>query len=61
MALTINEEFARDFQACLHAAVNTHDATAVVCCDDVVWDDPVASKPLHGREAVRRRCHGNAF
>jgi len=56
MAQIINEAFARDFLARLHAAVNSHDAAAVaaLCCEDVLWDDPAAPGPLHGREAVRR-------
>jgi predicted ester cyclase len=40
----------------LHAAVNAHDAEAVaaLCAEGIVWNDPAAGRPLHGREAVRR-------
>lgn len=56
MAQIIDEAFARDFLFRLHAAVNAHDAAAVavLCCEDVIWDDPAAPGPLRGREAVRR-------
>ena len=56
MAQIIDAAFARDFLARLHASVNSHDAAAVaaLCCEDVLWDDPAAPGPLHGREAVRR-------
>jgi ketosteroid isomerase-like protein len=60
MAQIIDEAFARDFLSLLHAAVNAHDADAVaaLCCEDVLWDDPAAPGPLHGREtgqAARRQ------
>jgi predicted ester cyclase len=56
MAQIIDEAFARDFLVRLHGSVNSHDAAAVaaLCHEDVVWDDPAAPGPLHGREAVRR-------
>ena len=40
----------------LHDAVNQHDADLVaqLCAETVVWTDPAAPEPLHGREAVRR-------
>jgi predicted ester cyclase len=56
MAQIVDGQFARNFLDRLHAAVNAHDAAAVaaLCCEHVVWDDPAASAPLHGREAVYR-------
>lgn len=56
MTQAINGEFAMDFLTRLHAAVNAHDAAAVaaLCSPDVVWDDPAASTPLNGRDAVYR-------
>ena len=56
MAQQVNDRFARHFLERLHAAVNAHDAEAVaaLCCEDVVWKDPAAPEPLHGREAVYR-------
>jgi len=55
MAQIIDGPFAREFLKRLHAAVNAHDAAAIaaLCGEDVVWDDPAASVPLRGREAVR--------
>ena len=40
----------------LYGAVNAQSAEAVaaLCTEDVVWEDPAAPHPLHGREAVRR-------
>jgi steroid delta-isomerase-like uncharacterized protein len=56
MTQQIDERFARRFLERLYAAVNAHDAEAVaaLCTEDVVWEDPAAQQPLHGREAVRR-------
>jgi len=56
MAQQVDGEFARHFLERLHAAVNAHDAEAVaaLCCEGVVWDDPAAPEPLHGRDAVYR-------
>lgn len=47
---------ATEFIARLHAAVNRHDAdeVAATCAMNVVWNDPAAAEPLHGRDAVRR-------
>jgi predicted ester cyclase len=47
---------ATEFIARLHAAVNRHDADEVAetCAINVVWNDPAAAEPLHGRDAVRR-------
>jgi steroid delta-isomerase-like uncharacterized protein len=52
----IDEQYARHFVERLHIAVNEHDpeAVAALCAEDVVWEDPAAPQPLHGREAVRR-------
>ncbi|MEQ8743009.1 ester cyclase [Parasphingorhabdus sp.] len=63
MTQTINADFARDFLTLLHAAVNGHDAAAVaaMCCEDVTWDDPAASTPLRGRDAVYRFHHETMF
>ncbi len=63
MAQVIDARFAQDFLSRLHAAVNAHDAAAVaaLCCEDVVWDDPAASTPLRGREAVYRFHHETMF
>ncbi len=49
-------QLAREFLAKLHSCVNAHDAAAIasLCTEDVVWDDPAATRPLHGRDAVRR-------
>jgi predicted ester cyclase len=49
-------QFAREFLAKLHSCVNAHDAAAIasLCTEDVIWDDPAATKPLNGRDAVRR-------
>ena len=56
MTQVIDGAFAVDFLTRLHAAVNAHDAAAIaaLCCPDVVWDDPAASTPLCGRDAVFR-------
>lgn len=56
MTQTIDADFAQDFLTRLHAAVNAHDAAAVaaLCHTDVIWDDPAASAPLRGRDAVYR-------
>jgi predicted ester cyclase len=56
MAQHLDERSARRFLERLHAAVNAHDAQAVaaLCTTDVVWEDPAAPEPLHGREAVYR-------
>lgn len=56
MAQQVDARFARHFLERLHAAVNAHDAQALskLCCEDVIWDDPAAPEPLHGREAVYR-------
>lgn len=63
MARIVDARFAREFLTRLHAAVNAHDASAVagLCCEDVIWDDPAASTPLHGREAVRSFHHETMF
>jgi predicted ester cyclase len=63
MAQIIDTQFAVGFLDRLHTAVNAHDAAAVaaLCCEDVVWDDPAASTPLHGREAVYRFHHETMF
>lgn len=63
MTQTIDADFAQDFLTRLHAAVNGHDATAVaaLCCSDVIWDDPAASTPLIGRDAVYRSHHDTMF
>jgi len=63
MAQIIDAQFAQDFLARLHAAVNAHDAFAVaaLCCKDVIWDDPAALTPLRGREAVYRFHHETMF
>jgi uncharacterized protein (TIGR02246 family) len=52
----LDERAARQFLARLHGAVNAHDARALagLCTDDVVWTDPAAPEPLHGRDAVYR-------
>jgi len=56
MAQQVDGEFARQFLERLHAAVNAHDAEAVaaLCSEGVVWEDPAALEPLHGRGAVYR-------
>ena len=56
MAQQVDGQFARHFLERLYAAVNAHDANAVValCSEDVVWQDPAAPQALHGREAVCR-------
>jgi predicted ester cyclase len=56
MAQQIDAQFARDFLQRLHTAANAHDADAVaaLCAEGVIWQDPAALEPLHGREAVRR-------
>ena len=63
MSEIVNAAFARQFLQRLHAAANAHDADAVaaLCCDDVVWDDPAASRTLHGRDAVRHFHHDIMF
>jgi predicted ester cyclase len=47
---------AADFIARLHDAVNRHDAERIaqLCAAAVIWTDPAALAPLHGRAAVRR-------
>lgn len=49
-------QLARDFLTKLHSCVNAHDAATIasLCTEDVVWDDPAATKPLIGRNAVRQ-------
>lgn len=56
MTQTIDAQFARDFLSRLHEAANAHDAAqvAALCCEDIIWDDPAASAPLRGRDAVYR-------
>jgi len=56
MEQKVDGEFARQFLERLHAAVNAHDAEALaaLCCEGVIWDDPAALEPLHGRDAVYR-------
>ncbi len=56
MSQQLDEAVAREFLKRLHAAVNAHDAgpVAALCAEDVVWEDPAAQEPLHGREAVFR-------
>lgn len=63
MTQSINADFAQDFLTRLHAAVNGHNAAAVaaLCNEDVVWDDPAASAPLRGRDAVYRFHHETMF
>jgi predicted ester cyclase len=63
MAMPIDEGFAHDLLERLHAAVNAHDAKAVaaLCREDVLWEDPAATEPLRGREAVRRFHHDMMF
>jgi predicted ester cyclase len=63
MAQIVDARFAQDFLVRLHAAVNAHDAASVaaLCCEDVVWEDPAASMPLRGREAVYRFHHETMF
>jgi predicted ester cyclase len=52
----LDDRTAREFLARLHGAVNAHDAGALaaLCAEDVVWKDPAALEPLHGRDAVYR-------
>jgi predicted ester cyclase len=56
MPQVVDATFARQFLERLHGAANAHDAPAVaaLCHADVVWDDPAASRTLHGRDAVLR-------
>jgi predicted ester cyclase len=56
MAQQIDARFARHVLESLYAAVNAHDAdaVAVLCCKDVVWEDPGAPEALRGRDAVHR-------
>jgi predicted ester cyclase len=54
MPEVIDSAFARSFLQRLHGAVNAHDADAVaaLCAEGVLWDDPAAPHPLHGRAEV---------
>jgi hypothetical protein len=54
MPEVIDAAFARSFLGCLHSAVDAHDADAVaaLCAESVLWDDPAAPHPLHGRAEV---------
>ena len=48
-------EFAVDFVERWRAAWNSREPDRILslCTDDVEWDDPVFTPPLHGREPVR--------
>lgn len=56
MAQQVDGPFARHFLQRLYAAVNAHDASAVValCSEGVQWEDPAAPEALNGRVAVYR-------
>jgi steroid delta-isomerase-like uncharacterized protein len=55
MADRLDAQFLLDFASRVGAAVNAHDADAIadLCTEDVIWSDPAAPAPLHGRKAVR--------
>lgn len=55
MPVRLNERFLRDFIDRLSTAVNAHDSEAIadLCTENVIWVDPGAPGPLHGRKAVR--------
>lgn len=56
MCKPLDEESARAFLSKLYSYVNAHDedAIALLCTEDVVWDDPAATIPVNGRDGVRR-------
>lgn len=62
MTQRLDERFLSDFIRRLGAAINTHDSNAIaaLCSENVVWVDPAAPGPLHGRDAVRD-FHRNVF
>ena len=55
MAREHRERFVQDFVRRVGDAINSHDADAIaaLCSEAIVWKDPAAPVPLHGRDAVR--------